>query len=170
MSTNPTTQPGSIAASNLDSDRFAVNRIESVQIGSKSSSITFEIEVRHHQVGQRIFCGLLDRELKSGVGLAVDTMTGELVDLINDQGIIGYLNTNPIAEGAPFSVRLTMDKFGPTHICSVHICGEKILYPAVLLDDVSEIGAVVGSTQGKDQKVEFLNPQLEVLPSSTVAA
>ncbi len=170
MSTNPATPPDSITAANLDSDRFAVNRIESARIGSTSAGITFEIEVHHHQVGQRIFCGLLDRELKAGVGLAIDTMTGELVDLINDQGIIGYLNNSPIAEGPPFSIRLTMDKFGQTHICSVHICGEKILYPAVLLDEVSEIGAVVGSTLQDDQKVEFLNPHLEVLPSSTVAA
>ena len=170
MTTNPTTQSATSPITAFDSERFEVNRIETVHVDSESTSISFEITVEHHLAGQKIFCGLLDRDLQAGMGLAVDTMTGELIDLINNQGIIGYLNTSPITEGDPFTLRLTMDKFGSTHICSAHIAGEKILYPSVLLDSVSEIGAVVGSTLTDSENIVFKNPKLQVIPSATATA
>lgn len=170
MTPNPSAKPGPSPITGFDAERFEVSRIATTEVNPQTASITFEITVGNHRIGQKVFCGLLDRELRSGMGIAVDTMNGELTDLVNDQGIIGYLNTTPIPEGKPFTIRLTMDKFGATHICSARIAGEKILYPSVLLDTVREIGAVVGSTTAEVREIEFVGPRLAVNPSATVAA
>lgn len=168
MMTRQSTPLGSSSPAAFQDERFAVSRVETAKLESGSASITFEVEVHNHRLGQKVFCGLLDRELRSGVGLSIDTESGEVVDLINDQGIIGYLNNCPLLEGKMFSLRLTMDKFGSTHICSAEIAGEHILYPAVLLNQVEEIGVVLGSTLTEDHGITFEKTRLQVNPAASI--
>lgn len=170
MTTKSTNPSGDGMSAGLKDEKFAVNRVETARLESDSASIIFEVEVHHLRVGQKIFCGLLDRELKAGVGLSIDTESGEIVDLINDQGIIGFLNAAPLPEGVPILLRLSMDKFGSTHICNAEIAGEHILYPAVLLDKVGEIGAVLGSTLSEEHGISFENARLEIDSKVTAAA
>jgi hypothetical protein len=151
-------------------DRYAVTWVEAAKIENECAAITFEAEVWNHRKGQKIFIGLLDKDLKTGVGLAIDTEGGEVIDMINDQGILGYLSEAPLAEGGPLSLRFSIDKFGTTHICSAEICGERILYPAVLLDDSYEIGAVIGSTLCKGHAITVENAVLKISDGMTTEA
>ncbi len=151
-------------------DKFAVSWVESARIESDSANISFEAEVWHHRSGQKLFIGLLDKNLRSGVGIGIDTASGEILDMINDQGIIGYLDDAALPEGGPVTVRVELDKFGTTHICSLEICGESILYPAVLLDQAYEIGGVLGSTLCKGHAITFENTVLKVSENVGAAA
>ncbi|MFV1994619.1 MAG: hypothetical protein ACC661_04215, partial [Verrucomicrobiales bacterium] len=169
MTTDRSAAPNSTAQSALE-ERFTVNRVESSCVDSDCATITFDAWIDRHNRGQRIFCGLLSRDLSTGVGLSIDTATGEIVDLINDQGIIGYLNSCPFPGKNPVPLHLRMEKFGSTFICKVEVAGEAILYPAVLLTNVTEIGAVLGSTQGQGGAAVFSRTSLSVSPNITAAA
>ena len=71
MTTKESAPLGSPAPAAFQDDRFAVSRVETAKLTTESANINFDVEVHHHTVGQKIFCGLLDNELKSGVGLSI---------------------------------------------------------------------------------------------------
>lgn len=135
--------------------RFSPRKAATTPVTGDCAEITFDVEFSHRCPGECLFCGVTADGGHRGIGFSINTRTGEVVDVLNDQGIIGYINSTPIPVDRRIPLHLEIDKFGPNHICTIEIGNERVLYPAVQLPGVKKLAALVGSTPSKNPSVRF---------------
>ncbi len=124
--------------------QFRLNPLDRAQIESSRSQISFKVDVEHDRMTQRILVGLMDVDKKCGVAVAIYPATGEVCDLSNGDGVIGYLSNAPIKAHETVPVEVLLYKFGQNCVCSVRVNGETFLYPAFMLADPTSLTAIVG--------------------------
>lgn len=130
----------------LNLDRFDYKSLDSTAIGSQSGSeASFAVDVIPARMVQRVLIGFFDEKTKKGISVAFFPATGEVCDLTNDGGVIGYLSNAPMIPGDPVSCELKISRFGKNLVCNVRINGELFLYPAyVAANEHTVLTAVVG--------------------------
>lgn len=158
-----------IQSTEFGNETFNITRLHDTPIGMDHGEVVFEIELRIHHHGQRIFVGLLDSNNLDaptisdhmGIGVSIDPDSGEVFDVINGQGIIGYLDEMPLETGTPIFLCLEFEKIKRIYIPKLTLGEEKILHPALHLPEIRSMSLVVGSTTaGGDAAYE--NPHLMV--------
>jgi hypothetical protein len=125
-------------------ERFDLETLEQACIDDSHSQVTFSLLLEHRHITQRLFFALLDDRRQHGVAISVHPATGEVCDLSNDAGVIGYLSSSPLPPNVPVDCEVTLFKFGPNCVCSARIAGETFLYPAFTLPDCPRLSAIVG--------------------------
>lgn len=125
-------------------DRFDLQTLEQASIDDSHTRITLSLLLEHHHITQRLFFALLDDQLQQGVAISVHPATGEVCDLSNDAGVVGYLASSPLPPNVPVDCEITLMKFGPNCVCSARIAGETFLYPAFALPYCPHLSAIVG--------------------------
>ena len=126
-------------------EQFRLNPLDQAQIESSRTQVSFKVAVEHDRMTQRILVGLMDTEKNSGVAVAIYPATGEVCDLSNGGGVIGYLSNAPIMPQESVPVEVLLYKFGQNCVCSVRVNSETFLYPAFMLDDPTRLTAIVGN-------------------------
>lgn len=147
---------------------FNITRLHDTPIGMDHGEVVFEIEMRMQHHDQRLFVGLLDTDLLDvssmsqhrGIGISIDPESGEVLDAINGQGIIGYLDETPLEPDTPTFLCLEFEKIKRIYIPKLTVGEEKILHPALHLPEISSMSLVVGSTAADGAVYE--NPHLMV--------
>ena len=129
-------------------DQFHLHSIEQACLDEGHAQITFSVELEHDQVTQRILVGLLDENREKGACIAIYPATGEVCDLTNGGGVIGYLSLSPIMPGQSMHCELLLYKYGANFVCSARTCGETFLYPAFSMGDCERLTALVGYDSG----------------------
>lgn len=129
-------------------DQFHLHSIEQACLNEEQSQISFSVEVEHDQITQRILIALLDENREKGACLAIYPATGEVCDLTNGGGVIGYLSLSPIIPGQSIHCELLLYKYGGTFVSTARICGETFLYPAFSMGDCTRLTALVGYDSG----------------------
>lgn len=119
-------------------------------VENPNAEVSFKVDIEPSRVTRRIVVGILDESRKRGISIAIYPATGEVCDLTNGGGVIGYLSTTPLNPGVPVSCDLTLYRFGSNFVCSVRVQGEIFLYPAFSMDGTARLTAFVG--QEKDGK------------------
>ena len=84
--------------------RFKLSRIHDTEIDLISGEVVFEVELELSHDNQRLFLGLMDTHrtneksmsMQSGIAVSINTKNGELRDPINDQNVIGSINTKTL--------------------------------------------------------------------------
>ena len=135
---------------------FAAHRLAEHAVPTEPSFVTFTVDLRTSETGQRLFVALLDTEsLKEGsrhrgLAVSIDSETGAVEDFINGQGVIGYLNGVPFEAGASGTLRIEAWLYGEVFIPRLAMGHESVLHPALLLKAGSSFTALAGSdiTQG----------------------
>lgn len=122
-------------------------------VDKPNAEVSFKIDVEPVRVTRRIVVGILDESRKRGIAVAIYPATGEVCDLCNGGGVIGYLARTPLAPGVPVPCDLTLYRFGQNYVCSVRIHGEIFLYPAFSLGGATKLTAFVGqeANSGSDR-------------------
>ena len=149
--------------------RFNITRIYDTVIDVENGEAAFEIELRLRHTNQKLFFGLLDTDSldnqsfspSCGIAVSIDPLSGEVVDLINSQGIVGYLDTVPLEEREAIFLCIDVEKLRSIFIPKITIGEEKILHPALHLNNQQPISLVVGSTDSAAGAL-FENPHLMI--------
>ncbi|MEM8955797.1 MAG: hypothetical protein AAGD22_16705 [Verrucomicrobiota bacterium] len=144
------------------SDQFTVRRANSINVTANLAKLTLDVEFRHHCPATGLFCGIMDPLWEVGLGFHVNYQTGEVVDLINGQGVIAYLNHAPLPENRLTFLHLDIDKFGPNLISIIEIGNERILYPALQLHGRTRLQALLGSAPADCPATQFGKARLRV--------
>ncbi len=125
-------------------DRFNLETIDQVCVDDSHSRISFSLLLEHRHISQRLFFAVLDDDRTHGAAISVHPATGEVCDLINDAGVIGYLSSSPLPPRVPVDCEITVFKFGRNCVCSARVAGETFLYPAFTLPASPRLSALVG--------------------------
>ena len=148
---------------------FNVSHLHDAPIQMEHGEAVFEIELRLRHLDQRLFVGLLDaREFEGsgldghrGVGVSIDPESGEVFDVVNGQGIIGYLEAAPLEVNLSTFLCLEFEKIKRIFIPKLTVGEEKILHPALHLPEFRSMSLVVGTTT-EDNGAVYENPHLMV--------
>ncbi len=139
-------------------------------VENPNAEVSFKVDIAPGRVTRRVVVGILDQSRKRGIAVAIYPATGEVCDLSNGGGVIGYLAKAPLTPGAPIPCDLTLYRFGQNFVCSVRIQGEIFLYPAFPLSGTAKMTAFVGQEGAADgDKLSWSHLRLDVI-SQPVAA
>lgn len=139
-------------------------------VDKPNAEVSFKVDIEPVRVTRRVVVGILDESRKRGIAVAVYPATGEVCDLCNGGGVIGYLGNTPLAPGAPLPCDLTLYRFGQNFVCSVRIQGEIFLYPAFSLSGATRLTAFVGQeANGATEKMAWSSLRLNVIEQPVAA-
>ncbi len=147
---------------------YAVSKVHSTEPPSATGDVSFQVEVTLGAEGQHIFVGLLEtsalaiREHSPGIGISLDPTTGAITDVVNDQGVIGYLEDEDLHPGRKLHVAIELEVLNEVCIPRINISGEKFLHPALLLGHPGRLTALVGAAILGTERAFFGRSQLQV--------
>ena len=85
-------------------------------------------------------------ERSPGIGIKIDLQTGLIMDLLNDQGVLGYLPWRTLAPQQDIPFRLEMELFGRVCVPRLIIGDEIILHPSLYLVTRGSLSALTGNS------------------------
>lgn len=139
-------------------------------VDNPNAEVSFKVDIEPNRVTRRLVVGILDESRKRGISIAIYPATGEVCDLTNGGGVIGYLSTVPLNPGVPVPCDLTLYRFGKNFVCSVRVCGEIFLYPAFSMDGSARLSAFVGQEAGEgSSELSWSRLRLDVLEQPVAA-
>jgi hypothetical protein len=128
--------------------QFKLHALEQTCLSDSQSQVSFNVEIEHEQITQRIVIALLDENRENGAAVAIYPATGEVCDLTNGGGVIGYLSGSPLIPHQPVPCEILLYRFGRNCVCSVRAHGETFLYPAFMIEGSPRMTALVGHDSG----------------------
>jgi hypothetical protein len=142
-----------------------LGRTPSVFKTSPNAEVSFKVNIESCLRSRRVVVGILDESRRCGIAVAIYPATGEVCDLNNGGGVIGYLARASLVPGVPISCELTLHRFGGNVVSSVRIRGEVFLYPAFsMTPSTTPLSAFVGQENVPDAEgVGWSDLQLEVM-------
>ncbi len=73
---------------------FNIRKVKSVRLESDPVQIALSVSLEHSHISDKMFFGIMDRTNERGIAVSIHPATGEVGDLINGGGVIGYLSTS----------------------------------------------------------------------------
>jgi hypothetical protein len=131
---------------------FSISRVSEVLLPAKRGEVCFSGRIRHQDRGQEVFLGLVEtaamgqNERSPGIGIKIDLQTGLIMDLLNDQGVLGYLPWRTLAPQQDIPFRLEMELFGRVCVPRLIIGDEIILHPSLYLVTRGSLSALTGNS------------------------
>ncbi len=152
-------------------NQFALEELgQTPSVDKPNAEVSFKIDVSPARLTRRIVVGILDESRQRGIAVAIYPATGEVCDLCNGAGVIGYLANSPLEPGAPVPCDLTLYRFGQNFVCSVRIQGEIFLYPAFSLGGTAKLTAFVGQEANSgDERLGWSHLRLDVIEQPVAA-
>ena len=129
-------------------DHFDFHALEQAEFSGEQLEVSFSVDVEHEHITQRLLIAILDGNRENGAAVAIYPATGEVCDLTNGGGVIGYLSVSPLVPHQPIHCELLLYRYGRNCVCSVHVHGETFLYPAFMIEGAPRMTALVGYDSG----------------------
>lgn len=155
-----------------DNTLFSVQQVACVDVPGERSDIHFEVTCEGVNHEQTLFLALIEAESPSisdscpGLVVSISLGDGEVKDLANDQGVIGYFDGAPFERGQPLPISVDLDVIGKVCIPKITIGGESLLHPAMQLQRRDRLGALVGHTLTSVGSITFENAALNLSRSA----
>ncbi|MDB6070582.1 MAG: hypothetical protein JWL81_1753 [Verrucomicrobiales bacterium] len=146
---------------------FAIRREGEVLLPAKRGEVCFSGTFSHRNRGQEIFLALVETasmgksERSPGIGFKIDLQTGLIMDLLNDQGVLGYLPRRALDPHQEIPFRIEMELIGRVCVPRLVIGREIILHPALYLETRGSLSALTGTTIHPPGDAQFSNLDLE---------
>jgi hypothetical protein len=169
------TKPSPVTLPDAELTAFDVLSFGTLQTPSKPTRFGFQLDMNAQPgLGQVVF-GLIqsngDRSQKGriGFGVRIDLERGEIWDVVNDSGLVGWvqesLSPSDSKDFEPLLLSLEIERVGSALLPKLQIGGEEWLYPAVRSVDGIELTAFAGTTvrssvQGLSGDHVFTKPSL----------
>jgi hypothetical protein len=157
------TKPQPLTLPDVEFEAFDVLNYGSVAAPAKPSRFGFQIDVSPSaELGQIVF-GLMQEPQRVGVprigfGVRVDLERGEIWDVVNGSGLIGWVEAplGSTADGKPESIlfSLEIERIGSALLPKLQVGGEEWLYPAVRSLETFEFTAIAGCRGTSEQNLE----------------
>ncbi|SKB02213.1 hypothetical protein SAMN02745166_03581 [Prosthecobacter debontii] len=95
-----------------------------------------------------------------GFAVKVDLVTGEVWDLLNDSGLVGWIERpmDTFTDEEPMLLNWEVEHYGAALIPKLQIGGEVFLYPALRYTDGMVMDTVAGLDIGQDPASTFMHP------------
>lgn len=148
-------------------DQFQLHAVDQICLTEGHSKVSFQVEVEHSHITQRVLVALLDDQRQRGPAVAIYPATGEVCDLTNGGGVIGYLSLSPMIPGHSIHCQLLVYRYGRNCVCTARIGGETFLYPAFVLEGLPRLTALVGYDSGAG--IQWEDEQLTATAVQAVA-
>lgn len=159
-----------------ENNLYAVRRVDTASMPDRRSTIVFECDLLQGHRCQKVFLGLMETDSvgiasrSPGVGIAVDLQTGLVTDVVNDQGVLGYLENAPVETDGPLHVRIEVDTIGRVLLPRIIVGSDVILHPALYLDAQEGLSALVGTSVHPLGDARFENTLLRMEDADGPAA
>jgi hypothetical protein len=125
-------------------NQFTLQAVDEVCFTGINEELKYSVEIIPQSITNRVLVGLMDPKHETGMAVAIYPATGEVCDLCNGGGVIGYLSCSPVMPRTPLKCELTMFRFGKNFVCSARIAGEVFLYPAFSCETTPPMAALIG--------------------------
>lgn len=135
-----------------ENNLYAVRRVDTAAVPNHRSTMVFDCDLHQGVRRQKVFLGLMETDSlgiasrSPGIGIAVDLQTGLVTDLVNDQGVLGYLEHAPGDAEGPLHVRIEVEMIGRVLLPRILVGNDIILHPALYLDAQEGLSALVGTS------------------------
>ena len=149
-----------------DNSLYAVERLQTTPLPRERSLLVFDCDLQHSECRQKIFIGLMETTSlgiaphSPGIGVSVCLQTGLITDVVNNLGVIGYLEN--VERALSMHVRIEVEIIGRVYLPRIIMGEDIILHPALYLDATSELSALVGTSVLPRGDARFTNPQMSV--------
>lgn len=158
---------------------FAIRRVGEILLPAKRGEVAFAGTFSHRHRDQEVFLALVETTLMGkgerspGIGFKIDLQTGLIMDLLNDQGVLGYLPRRVLAPHQEIPFRIEMELIGRVCVPRLVIGSEIILHPSLYLETRGSLSALtgtslhpVGDAQFSDLDLTSAVEELEVCAAS----
>ena len=154
-----------------DLEQFDLEELgQTPAVDNPNAEVSFKVDIEPSRVTRRVVVGILDESHKRGISIAIYPATGEVCDVTNGGGVIGYLSQAPLNPGVPVGCDLTLYRFGKNFVCSVRVFGEIFLYPAFSMDGNARLTAFVGEEKSdSEESLTWSRLRLDVLEQPVAA-
>jgi len=154
-----------------DLEQFQLEELgQTLAVDNPNAEVSFKVDIEPSRVTRRVVVGILDESKKRGITVAIYPATGEVCDVTNGGGVIGYLSRSPLSPGVPVPCDLILYRFGKNFVCSVRIHGEIFLYPAFSMDGNARLTAFVGQeSEEGNEALSWSRLRLDVLEQPVAA-
>jgi hypothetical protein len=131
---------------------FAIRRAGEILLPAKRGEVCFSGSFSHRSRGQEVFLALVETtsmgkgERSPGIGFKIDLQTGLIMDLLNDQGVLGYLPRRTLAPHQDIPFRIEMELIGRVCVPRMVIGGEIFLHPSLYLETRGSVSALTGTS------------------------
>jgi hypothetical protein len=131
---------------------FAIRRAGEILLPAKRGEVVFSGSFSHRNRSQEIFLALVETtsmgkgERSPGIGINIDLQTGLIMDLLNDQGVLGYLPRRTLAPHQDIPFRIEMELIGRVCVPKMVIGGESFLHPSLYLETRGSLSALTGTS------------------------
>lgn len=159
-------QPSKAMIYSAEHNLYAVRRVDTTAIPEHRTTLVFEGDLHHGERSQKLFLGLMETDSvgiasrSPGIGVAIDLQTGLVTDLVNDQGVLGYLENPPGEADGPVHVRVEVETIGRVLLPRIIVGDDVILHPALYLDAQEGLSALVGTSVHPPGDARFENAVL----------
>jgi hypothetical protein len=146
--------PASVSLQDSQFESFDVLNFGAISVPAKPSRFGFQLDVSPSSELRQVAFGLVQKDesyaagKRVGFGVRIDLERGEIWDIVNGSGLIGWVES-PLGsngEGKPesFLLSLEIERLGSALLPKLQVGGEEWLYPAVRSLDELELIAVAG--------------------------
>ncbi len=155
-----------------ENNLYAVRRVDTTAVPDHRMTLVFEGDLHHGERSQKIFLGLMETDAvgivphSPGIGIAIDLQTGLVTDLVNNQGVLGYLENPPGEAEGPVHVRVEVETIGRVLLPRIFVGDDVILHPALYLDALEGLSALVGTSVHPPGDARFDNAVLHAADDS----
>jgi hypothetical protein len=141
----------SISLPGVEFDSFELLNFGSLEVEAGPVRFGFQVDLTPSVLLSQVAFGLIQKDANgSRLGFAVrlDLDRGEIWDMINNSGLIGWIdepqNYISAASNEPILLSLEVERMGSALLPKLQVGGEEWLYPAVRSTDSLEFVAVAG--------------------------
>lgn len=166
------TQPTKAMIYSAENNLYSVRRVDTTAVPDHRTTLVFEGDLHHGERNQKLFLGLMETDSvgiasrSPGIGVAIDLQTGLVTDLVNDQGVLGYLENPPGEADGPLHVRVEVETIGRVLLPRIIVGDDVILHPALYLDAQEGLSALVGTSVHPPGDARFENAVLHAADDS----
>jgi hypothetical protein len=136
-------QPTSLVSPEMSFARFDLVSFGSVEVPAHPLHFGFQVDIIPESAPHQIMFGLVSRQkmadgksYSAGFAIHLDLTTGEVWDLLNDNGLLGIISNHELffsgfSDEEPMLLSWKVEHLGTALIPKLHIGGEEWLYPAI---------------------------------------
>lgn len=165
-----TSKPLPISLVDSQFEAYELLNFGAVAVPAKPSRFGFQVDVTPSTSLNQVVFGLVEQQTgergtaRVGFAVRVDLERGEIWDMVNGSGLIGWVEAPLMANGTEkpesFLLSLEIERLGSALLPKLQVGGEEWLYPAVRSQEELEFVAVAGCGGELDAEACLTKPTI----------
>lgn len=157
-------QAHSISLPGVEFDSFELLNFGTLEVPAEPVRFGFQVDLTPSVLLSQVAFGLIQKDdsgSRLGFAVRLDLDRGEIWDMVNNSGLIGWIeepqNYVSAATSEPILLSLEIERMGSALLPKLQVGGEEWLYPAVRSHEPLEFVAVAGCTAAHAEGLELFS-------------